>query len=136
MNNTDIEYKLRVFISSRCGEKYTIARKALKKLLLSTGLVHVYAFEIAPASSEDPQSAYLQYIDDSNLCIFLVDNEDDVSPAVLSEEKRAKDKQLRLLYLFCDENKKEATPMQEELRSSFSQKYQVVHEFSDIVAAA
>ena len=136
MNNTDIEYKLRVFISSRCGEKYTIARKALKKLLLSTGLVHVYAFETAPASSEDTQSAYLQYIDDSNLCIFLVDNEDDVSPAVFSEEKRAKDKQLRLLYLFCDENKKEATPMQEELRSSFSQKYQVVHEFSDIVAAA
>lgn len=78
----------------------------------------------------------MEYVDGSNLCIFLVDNEDGVPPAVLSEEKRAKDKHLRLLYLFCDENKKEPTPMQEEVKASLSQKYLVVHEFSDIVSKA
>lgn len=136
MSFSGIEHKLRVFISSKCGGKYTIARKSLQKLLEVTGLVETYVFETDPASSEDTQSAYLEYVDNSNLCIFLVDNEDGVPPAVLSEEKRAKDKHLRLLYLFCDENQKEPTPMQEEVRASLSQKYLVVHEFSDIVSKA
>ena len=120
MSYSGIEHKLRVFISSKCGGKYTIARKSLQKLLEVTGLVETYVFETDPASSEDTQSAYLEYVDNSNLCIFLVDNEDGVPPAVLSEEKRAKDKRLRLLYLFCDENKKEPTPMQEEVRKLLS----------------
>lgn len=136
MSYSGIEHKLRVFISSKCGGKYTIARKSLQKLLEVTGLVETYVFETDPASSEDTQSAYLEYVDGSNLCIFLVDNEDGVPPAVLSEEKRAKDKHLRLLYLFCDENKKEPTPMQGEIKASLSQKYLVVHEFSDIVSRA
>lgn len=136
MSSSGIEHKLRVFISSKCGGKYTIARKTLKKLLETTGLVEAYAFETEPASSEDTRSAYLEYVDNSNLCIFLVDNADGAPPAVLSEEKRAKDKQLRLLYLFCDEIKKESTPMQNEIKVSMSQKYFVVHEFSDIVSAA
>ena len=136
MSYSGIEHKLRVFISSKCGGKYTVARKSLQKLLDVTGLVETYVFETDPASSEDTQSAYLEYVDGSNLCIFLIDNEDGVPPAVLSEEKRAKDKRLRMLYLFCDENKKEPTPMQEEVRKMLSQKYFVVHEFSDIVSKA
>lgn len=136
MSNTGIEHKLMVFISSKCGGKYTIARKALKKLLEATGLVQTYVFEMEPASSEDTVSSYLEYIDQANLCVFLIDNEDGVPPAVLSEEKRAKEKHLRLLYFFCDESKKEPTLMQEGIRSSQSQKYAVVHEFSDIVERA
>ena len=136
MNNTDGIHKLNVFISSKCGGEYSIARKALKKLLESTGLVEVYVFEEEPASSEDTQSAYLEAVDQANLCIFLIDNFDGASPAVLSEEKRAKDKQLRLLYIFCDEKKREPTPMQEAIRTSLSQKYFVVHEFSDMVPKA
>ena len=95
MSYSGIEHKLRVFISSKCGGKYTIARKSLKKLLETTGLAEVYAFETEPASSEDTISSYLEHVDASNLCIFLVDNEDGVPPAVLSEEKRAKDRQLK-----------------------------------------
>lgn len=101
-----IEHKLRVFISSKCGGKYTIARKSLQKLLEVTGLVETYVFETDPASSEDTQSAYLEYVDGSNLCVFLVDNEDGVPPAVLSEEKRAKGKHLRLLYFFVMKTRK------------------------------
>lgn len=136
MSYFGIEHKLRVFISSKCGGKYTIARKSLKKLLEITGLIETYVFEAETASSEDTQSSYLEYVDGSNLCLFLVDNEDGVPPAVLSEEKRAKDKHLRLIYIFCDEKKKEPTPMQEEIKASLSQKYLVVHEFSDIVSKA
>ena len=136
MSYSGIKHKLNVFISSKCGGKYTIARKALQTLLEATGLVAVYAFETEPASSEDVQSSYLENIDNSNLCIFLIDNEDGVPPAVLSEEKRAKDKQLRLLYLFCDENKKEETPTQNAIKTSMTQRYCVVHEFADIVSKA
>lgn len=136
MNHTEIEFKLRAFISSKCGGKYTIARKALKTLLKATGLIEVYAFETAPASSEDTQSAYLEYVDQSNLCIFLIDNEDGVPPAVLSEEKRAKAKGLRLIYIFCDETKKEKTPTQIEIQHSLSCKYDTAHEFSDMVNKA
>lgn len=110
MSYSGIEHKLRVFISSKCGGKYTIARKSLQKLLEVTGLVETYVFETDPASSEDTQSAYLEYVDNSNLCIFLVDNEDGVPPAVLSEEKRAKDKRLRLLYLFVMRTRKSQLP--------------------------
>ncbi len=136
MSYNSIEHKLRVFISSKCGGKYTIARKALKKLLDSTGLVETYVFETEPASSEDTKSAYLEYVDGSNLCVFLIDNEDGPPPAVVSEEKRAKDKELRLLYLFCDEKEKNETPMQQSIKVSLSQKYRIVHEFADIVPMA
>lgn len=87
-----IEHKLRVFISSKCGGKYTIARKSLRKLLEVTGLIEVYTFEEEPASSEDTKSAYLEYVDGSNLCIFLIDNDDGVPPAVLSVACQAKKK--------------------------------------------
>ena len=73
MSSATIKHPLRVFISSKCGGKYSVARKALETLLKSTGLVEVYVFENEPASSEDTQSAYLEYVDQSNLCIFLVD---------------------------------------------------------------
>ena len=136
MISSEIEHKLRVFISSKCGGKYTVARKALKALLEATGLIAAYVFETEPASSEDTKSAYLENVDESHLCIFLVDNADGVPVAVLSEEKRAKDKGLRLLYLFCDETNKESTPMQKEIRNSLSCKYYVVHDFSDIVEKA
>lgn len=49
----NIDFKLRVFISSKCGGQYSVARKALKALLEATGLVESYVFESAPASSED-----------------------------------------------------------------------------------
>lgn len=39
MNYTGVEHKLKVFISSKCGGKYSVARKALKTLLEATGLI-------------------------------------------------------------------------------------------------
>ncbi len=131
-----IEHGLRVFISSKCGGPYAIARKALKELLEATGLISVYCFETEPASSEDTVSAYLNQVGESNLCIFLVDNKDGVPAAVLSEQKRAKEEGIRLLYFFNDENEKKSTSMQDEVKASLSEKYKVVHEFSDFAPMA
>lgn len=136
MISAEIEHKLRVFISSKCGGKYTITRKALKKLFDATGLITTYVFEKEPASSLDTKSAYLDYVDESNICVFLIDNKDGIPNPVLDEQKRAKEKSVNLIYIFCDERKKTPTKMQEEIRNSLSEKYFVVHEFSDIVSKA
>lgn len=139
MSFSVVEHKLRIFISSRCGgdgNKYTIARKSLKSLLESTMLIDVYVYETEPASSQDTIDSYLNYLDESNLCVFLIDNKDNASEAVLREQKRAKEKNLRLIYIFCDENEKNPTEMQNEIKKSFSEKYYIVHEFSDVVSKA
>lgn len=136
MSDTGIKHKLKVFISSRCGGKYTIARKALQKLLETTGLVEVYVFESEPASSEDTRSAYLNYVDESNLIIILADNKDDITEPVESEIKRAKSMNLKMLYVFCDEKKKKPLRLQEDIKENASQKYKIIHEFADFVEVA
>ena len=45
MRDSTIEFKIKVFISSKCGERYTIVRKAIKALLMETNLFEVYMFE-------------------------------------------------------------------------------------------
>ena len=118
-----IKHKLEVFISSKCGGKYTIVRKALQKLLEETGLVSTYAYETEPASSINNENAYLSNLDHSDLIIILIDNKDGATSPVLAEEKRAKDMKLRMLYVFCDEDEKAPTPMQESIIVSQSQKF-------------
>lgn len=75
-------------------------------------------------------------MDTSNLCVILIDNKDDAPKAVIREQQRAKSRGLRMIYVFCDENKRKPTVMQEEIKENMSEKYIVVHEFSDIVQKA
>jgi len=118
-----IRHKMNIFISSKCGQKYTIARKALDTLLRATGMAEVYVFEEEPGSSLDTRSAYLDEVERADLCVFLIDNKDGVSDSVLREQKRAKEKGLRLIYIFCDEEERKPTLMQQELTASLTEKY-------------
>lgn len=136
MRDATIEYKVKVFISSKCGGKYTLVRKALKSLLSETNIVQVFIFEELGASSQHVIDSYITKLDDSDLCVFLIDNKDDVPEAVLREQKRARELKKRALYIFCDEDKKEPTELQLEIRDSFREKYDVVHEFSDFIEKA
>lgn len=133
MRDGTIEYKVKVFISSKCGGRYTLVRKALKSLLSETNIVQVFIFEELGPSSQHVIDSYITKLDDSDLCVFLIDNKDDVSEAVLKEQKRARELKKRALYIFCDEYKKEPTQLQLEIRDSFREKYDVVHEFSDFI---
>lgn len=133
MRDSTIEYKVKVFISSKCGGRYTLVRKALKSLLSETNIVQVFIFEELGPSSQYVIDSYITKLDDSDLCVFLIDNKDDVSEAVLKEQKRARELKKRSLYIFCDEDKKEPTQLQLEIRDSFREKYDVVHEFSDFI---
>lgn len=133
MRDDTIEYKVKVFISSKCGGRYTLIRKALKSLLLETNIVQAFIFEELGPSSQHIVDSYITKLDDSDLCVFLIDNNDDVSEGVLREQKRARELKKRALYIFCDENKKEPTQLQLEIRDTYREKYYVVHEFSDFI---
>ncbi len=136
MQADTIEYKVNVFISSKCGGRYTIIRKALKELLLETGMTHVYVFETAPGSSQPMPDVYLNYINESHLCLFLIDNKDGVTNPVLAEFQRAKELGKKIICVFCDEKKKKPTQLEDEIKRKKIGKYCIVHEFSDITKAA
>lgn len=126
-----VEDKVKVFVSSKCGGKYTIVRKALKELLENTGIAKTYVFESSPGSSMSMPKAYLRHVDDSDLCVFLIDNEDDVSEAVQREYRRALDLDKKIICFFCDETNKGKTELEKEIIETRSHKFDYLHEFSD-----
>ncbi len=133
MHANVIERKLNVFISSRINERFSVVRKTLKTLLLETGMVaSVYVFETESASTQGVKGAYLGEVSLSDLCIFLIDNADGVPDPVYAEHLEAKNKSIRRLYFFCNENDKSPTYLQNELMNSGEAKYDDnVHKFSD-----
>lgn len=131
MRDSTVEFKIKVFISSKCGGRYTIVRKAIKTLLLETGLFEVYMFEDSGASSQDVAPSYMHELEDSHICLFLIDNDDNVSNATLREIKRARELKRKSIYLFCDEKIKEHTQVQKEIYELEREKAHTVHEFSE-----
>ena len=136
MTSNTIEHKVSIFISSKCNGKYEIMRKALRQLLLETGLTEVYCFETEPGSSESMPSAYLQYVDWSQLLILIVDNEDDISLATMSEFRRARELGIRILAIFCNENSRNKTEVEQEIIAQNLCKFLTVPKFSDIAEMA
>lgn len=136
MTNETIKHKLKVFISSKCGGKYEIARKALEKLLNETGLIECYCFETEPGSSESMPSAYLDQIPLYQSLVLIVDNEDNISNATLSEYKKAKELGLHIITVFCNETKKEKTELENEMIATGICKFVTVQRFSDIAIEA
>lgn len=132
-----IENKVKVFISSKCDNgRYTIMRRGLKELLISTGLVEVYIFEDSASSSLCVEESYLKELDSSDLCIFIIDNSEEITEGILKEYTRAKTLGKRSMYLFCDESSKEKNKIQLEIEKQGLQKYRVIHEFSEIIHEA
>lgn len=136
MNCNTVEHKLSIFLSSKCGDKYAIMRKALKQLLLETGLTDVYCFETEPGSSESMPSAYLDNIETTQLFILIVDNKDNITTATLSEYKRAKELGKRIIAIFCNEESKEKTEVEKEIIEQGLFKCVTVSAFSDIAGLA
>ena len=103
--------KIEVFISSICGDngKYDHVRAELKKSIEETGLANVYLFEGKGAASMPAGSHYQFALEDSDICIFLIDNADGITPGVQREIDTVKRNNIKALYYFCDETKKEKT---------------------------
>lgn len=133
----DLNRKINVFISSGCGDgegkdRYNLIRNDIKFRLESLGYVQTYIYEADYcASTKQVKSAYLDELDDSDLVIFLIDNADGVYEGVRNEYQRAKVKGKRCFYIFCDENSKEATDIEKEVKTPDSGRCQTIHSFGE-----
>lgn len=126
--------KIQVFISSICGkEKYDRVRSELKRHIEATGLAVVYLFEGTGASTVAAGAHYLYALEDSDVCIFLIDNADGISPGVQEEIDMVKRNNIKALYYFCDETQKEKTPLEKSLRGSQFAKSKTIHQFSELM---
>lgn len=125
--------KIKVFISSICGvEKYDKVRMELKHAIEATQLADVYTFEGKGASTLPAGSHYTLALEDSDLCIFLIDNADGIKQGVQAEINTVKKHNIKALYYFCDENQKEKTALEQSLMGSHFAKSQTVHSFSEL----
>lgn len=133
--------KIKVFISSACGDekwkqKYNRVRKKLKKLIEGTGFAEVYIFESEGASSLPAGKHYLYALEQCNVCIFIIDNNDDITPAVQKEINTAQDHNIKSFYYFCNEFSKEETQLQKSLKGVNYAKSFTVNKFNQIVEQA
>jgi len=126
--------KIKVFISSKVGEqKYDLIRTGLRALIESTGLANTYVFEVEEASSIPAGRHYLFELEDSHLCIFLIDNKDGISDGVQKEIDTAKKHKIKSLYYFCIENSTEKTALQNSLMGVQYAKCKNVHSFNELL---
>ncbi len=127
--------KVEVFISSICGDngKYDHVRAELKKAIEETGLANVYLFEGKGAASIPAGSHYEFALEDSDVCIFLIDNADGVTPGVQKEIDTVKRNNIKALYYFCDETKKEKTALEQSLMGAQFAKSKTIHKFDDLI---
>lgn len=129
--------KIKVFISSKCGsynEDYEIIRIGLKNLLEETGFIHTYVFEETTPSSMNIQEEYLNRLEDSDIILFLIDNERyNCSDGVMREWKHAITLQKKSIYLFYNDNAKDITNIQKELQKPNSNKWMTITNKKDFL---
>ena len=130
--------KLKVFISSKTGDeqdciKYNLARKAIKEILETTGLFHIYLFEEEGTSSTSAMNHYIKHLQNADVCIFLIDNKDGVPEGVQNEVDEVLKNKIPSLYYFCDQNSKEKTSLQKSLLFANAPKSRIVHSFEDFI---
>ena len=126
------DIKIKVFISSKCGEKkYDRIRNELKNMIEATQLAEVYLFEDKGASTVSAEEHYVWHLADSDVCIFLIDNKDGIPDGVQKEIDIVQKHGIKALYYFCDEFSKEKTALEESLMGAMFAKSKTIHSFDD-----
>lgn len=126
------DQKIKVFISSKCGEKkYDRVRLELKDMIEATQLAEVYLFENKEASTSTAEDHYVWSLEDSDVCVFLIDNNDGIPKGVQKEIDTARRLEIKALYYFCDEKSQEKTPLEQSLIGAKFSKTKTVHSFED-----
>lgn len=129
----DPNRKIKVFISSKCGiKKYDRIRAGLKEAIEKTVPATVYLFETEGASTLPAGEHYINYLIDSDVCIFLIDNADGIGEGVQKEIETSKKYNIKSLFYFCDETKKKKTAVEESLMGESFAKSKVVHSFQEL----
>ncbi len=97
--------KIRVLICSICGDngKYDKAKKSLKKAIEDTGLAIAYIFEEKESPFMTVRENYTLTIENSDVCIFLINTSDGITADVQNEIDTIKRCNTNAFYYFCDE---------------------------------
>lgn len=101
-------------------------------MIENTNLASVYLFEQEQAATISVGNHYLFALEDSDICIFLIDNADGVTPSVQAEIDRVRKNHIQSLYYFCDEKSTEKTTLEESLMGAQFAKSKTVHKFEDL----
>lgn len=152
--------RIKVFISSKCGgerinydklveaesiDKRTVAskavrtsydliRRALKTSLEETGLFEVYIFEDDYASTSAAGDDYIAELDNSHVCLFLIDNFDEkISEGLLNEITRAQKTNKKSFYLFLNDPNREITGIQENILGVRGAHFYEVRDIRDFI---
>lgn len=127
--------KLRVFISSKCGDdgKYDEVIRKLKEAIEKTRLADVYTFESRGASTLSAGAHFTWALEDSDVCIFLIDNAEEIPSGVMDEIDTVKKNGIKALYYFCDEHSSEKTVVEQSLKGAKFAKNKTIHRFEDLV---
>lgn len=128
------DQRIKVFISSICGDggKYDRVRAKIKQAIEDTQLADVYLFEAKDASTLPAGDHYVWALEDSDVCIFLIDNSDGITPGVQKEIDTVRRKEIKALYYFCDESTKEKTALEQSIMGATYAKSKTVHKFDDL----
>ena len=115
MSTNKVKDPIKVFISSKCDGKYREMRKRLSKLINDSPLMCSICYEEEGSRSVKSEEFYVNHVKSCDVCLIIIDNEDEISPSVLKEIDTAKKHNKKCLYFFCTENSSEKTQLQEDL---------------------
>ncbi|WAO22681.1 hypothetical protein [Paenilisteria newyorkensis] len=129
------ENKIVVFISSKIDSsfKYRLARKAIRESLVNTGLFNVYSFEETGPSTASALVHYKENIKYCDVCIFLIDNDDDVPDGVATEIQEVNKYNIPSIYYFCEGEKREITATQKAIMKPGGPKIKEIKTFEDFI---
>lgn len=124
--------KIKVFVSSDCQKpQYLAVRKQIRASLEESGFAKVYLFEDENASTLSAGQHYIYALQDSDVCIFLIDNADGIPPGVKKEIDIATRDNIKSLYYFCNATSENETPLQQSIKGYYFAKHRVVSSFDE-----
>lgn len=99
--------KIRVFISSKCGDsepgnlgRFDRMRREIAKRLDSSPVFAPYLWERGGASTANAEQNYIGELNDSDICVVVIDNKVGVTPGVQKEVDQVIQTDKRALF-FC-----------------------------------
>lgn len=125
--------KIKVYISSISGSKYDKVTDQLKRTIESTELAQVHISR-KKTTLTNPDKVHDSIImEDSDVCIFLIDNADGINSDVWSDIDSAMQKYKKIsIFCFCDEFSREKTIIEKSLTGNSLARTIPIHRFDDL----
>lgn len=131
--------KIRVFISSKCGDsepgklgRFDQMRREIARRLDSSPVFAPYLWERGGASTANAERNYIGELNDSDICVIVIDNKDGVTPGVQKEIDQVIQTDKRALFYFVSEFSDVSTLLQKQLEGPSGRTYKIVQKIDDV----